>query len=386
MKAHLSKYSMVLMLMFMAALAYSQPRKPGKGGGSKTTKKQKTSFIDKILGDVSKKARRNEMKKKNRELSQFTIKTDFSKTKRHIMFGATMGATNYFGDLAPRYRRGSTDLALTRSAMGAFVAYRVHPYIVVGGSLSWFRLRGDDNSSDPKASEEGHGRYVRGLHFRNDLKELAITGTFDLYPGDKGYKRRMDIMPYAFVGISILHHNPKARLPVIEPGNLNSWVELRPLGTSGQYSGLKGSPQPYSKWQIAVPLGFGARYRIMDNLDVGLNIGYRLLFTDYIDDVSDQYPEEEAYDAMYNKNPLSVVMSNRTSEVYSASTGEKRTMQGVDESEIFYQNSNGFEASRVPGNMFGGAPRGNKRRDYFITTCFTATYYYDIKQRPPRFR
>lgn len=47
-----------------------------------------------------------------------------------------------------------------------------------------------------------------------------------------------------------------------------------------------------------------------------------LLFTDYIDDVSDQYPLEEAYDAMYNRNPLSVVMSNRYDEVYAASTGE----------------------------------------------------------------
>lgn len=386
MKAHITKITMVLMLVLLAVSAFSQPRKPGKGGGNKTTKKQKTTFVDKIFGNVSKKIKRNEMKRKNQELSQFTVKTDFSKTKRHVMFGGSFGAANYFGDLAPRYRRGSSDLALTRSAIGGFVAYRLHPYITLSGSLSWFRLRGDDASSDPTAGDDGYGRYVRGLHFRNDLKEFAAYGTFDLYPGDKGYKRRMPLIPYAFVGLSLIHHNPKARLPTTEPGQINSWVELRPLGTSGQYSGLKGSPRQYSKWQLAIPIGIGARYRVGDKLDIGLNIGYRILFSDYIDDVSDQYPQEEAFDAMYNRNPLSVVMSNRSAEVYSASTGERRTMQGVNEKEVFYQNGNGFEASRIPGNMFGGAPRGNKRRDYFVTTCLTATYYYDIKQRPPRFR
>jgi hypothetical protein len=386
MKAHISKYYMVPMLLIVAALAYAQPRKPGSGGKPKTSKPQKESFVDKVFGDVRKKAKRAEMKSKNRELSQFTVKTDFSKTKRHIMFGANLGAANYFGDLAPRYRRGSTDLALTRTAMGAFAGYRVHPFISLYGSLSWFRIKGDDHSSDPSIGEDGYGRYVRGLHFRNDIKELAFYGTFDLHPGDKGYKRRMDLNPYAFIGISVFHHNPVARLPVEVPGQTRPWVKLQPLGTSGQYSGLRGAPRPYSLWQIAIPLGVGARYRVKDNIDIGLNIGYRLLFTDYIDDVSEQYPVEEAYDAMYKRNPLSVVMSNRSAEQYAASTGEKRTMQGVNDVEVFYQNGNGFEARRIPGNMFGGAPRGNKRRDYLITTCLTATYYYDIKQRPPRFR
>lgn len=386
MKARISRYYMVPMLLMVAALAYAQPRKPGNGSKPRTTKQQKTSFVDRIFGNVSKRTKRAEMRGKSRELSQFTVKTDFTKTKRHIMFGASMGASNYFGDLAPRYRRGSTNLGLTRSAMGVFAGYRVHPYISLFGSLSWFRIKGDDQSSDPLQGDDGYGRYVRGLHFRNDLKELAFYGTFDLYPGDKGYRRRNDVNAYAFVGISIFHHNPVARLPVEAPGQVEPWVELRPLGTSGQYSGLKGSPRPYNLWQVAIPFGIGARYRFNDNIDLGLNVGYRLLFTDYIDDVSEQYPVEEAYDAMYKRNPLSIVMSNRSAEVYAASNGEKRTFEGVNKAEIFYENGNGFEASRIPGNMFGGAPRGNKRRDYIVTTCLTATYYYDIKQRPPRFR
>jgi hypothetical protein len=276
--------------------------------------------------------------------------------------------------------------------MGAYAMYRVHPHILVHSSLSWFRIRGDDFSADPSESEDAWGRYTRGLSFRNDIKELAFTGVFDLFPTDKGYLRRNFLNPYAFIGLSVFHHNPKARKPVVEPGKTEAFVALQPLGTEGQFSGIPGSPRPYRRIQLAVPFGIGARYRIHDKFDVGLNIGYRFLFTDYIDDVSSQYPRDEAYDAMYARNPLSVLMSNRSAEDFSAATGERRRLRTLDgrnslEKEVFYSNEAAdFTAKRIVGNNFGGAPRGNKRRDYFITTCATLTYMYDIKQKPPRFR
>jgi len=395
MRKPILNYIFIVILTLATVAAQGQgrkPSKPGKGGGSKTTKQQKKTIIDRVFGDAGKRAKRAEMKAKNKQITQFTVKTDFSKSRRYVMFGGAVGAANYFGDLAPRFRRGSSDLDLTRSSFSGFVTYRVHPYITLSGSLGWYRIRGDDGSADPAESADAWGRYTRGLSFRNDIKEFALTGIFDLFPTDKGYLRRNFLNPYAFIGIAAFHHNPKARKPVVEPGKQEAFVDLQPLGTEGQFSGIPGSPRAYSRIQLAVPFGIGVRYRIHDKLDVGLNIGYRFLFTDYIDDVSSQYPRNEAYDAMYAKNPLSVLMSNRSGEEFAAATGERRRLRTLDgrqslEKEVFYSNeADAFTATRIVGNEFGGAPRGNKRRDYVINTCATLTYMYDIKQKPPRFR
>jgi hypothetical protein len=47
--------------------------------------------------------------------------------------------------------------------------------------------------------------------------------------------------------------------------------------------------KPYSLVQKEIPMGFGFKYYIRENMYVGLEILHRQLFTDYIDDVSTGY-------------------------------------------------------------------------------------------------
>ncbi|PTB89750.1 hypothetical protein C9994_17455, partial [Marivirga lumbricoides] len=79
--------------------------------------------------------------------------------------------------------------------------------------------------------------------------------------------------------------------------NAGQWVSLRELGTEGQnfdkaqYKELYGKdlPKPYSRIQIVIPVGLGARYKLSSNFDIALEISYRHTFTDYLDDVGGEY-------------------------------------------------------------------------------------------------
>jgi hypothetical protein len=90
---------------------------------------------------------------------------------------------------------------------------------------------------------------------------------------------------YFFGGVGAFNFNPKAQLN-------NAWVELQPLGTEGQ--GLEGGPEPYSLTQICIPMGLGLRKALNKQWSVGLELQYTKTFTDYIDDVSTNYFDNDA--------------------------------------------------------------------------------------------
>jgi len=355
------------------------------------------------LGQYGKKAKRAALKTRNKQISRFTVRTDFSKSKKYISFGGGFGASNYFGDLAPRSRRGSFDFSKTRTYFTGFYLHRIHPNITLRGALSWIRLRGDDYSvadiSSPTNDEKG--RFIRNLNFRNDIFEVSCVGIFELFPTDRGYLRRNFLNPYGILGLSFFHHNPVGKTPVIK-GETNEWVDLQPLGTEGQNTGVPGTPQPYSLWQIGVPLGLGIRYRLADKWDLSFEFCYRFVFTDYLDDVSGKFPADSVYARMLEQgNELGVIMSNRSGELYAAVDGENRAASfkqwktpfnekkpfgKLKDVEIPYGEGESYTMTRYDGMENGASPRGNKRRDYWLNTSLNLAYILEIKQKPPKFR
>jgi len=91
--------------------------------------------------------------------------------------------------------------------------------------------------------------------------------------------------PYVFAGIGVFHYNPYA----IYQGNK---YYLQPLGTEGQ--GLSQYPEKklYSLTQFCIPYGGGFKWQVNCNLNLGFEFGHRKLFTDYLDDVSGTYADE----------------------------------------------------------------------------------------------
>lgn len=350
------------------------------------------------MAQYGKRAKRAALKTRNKQISRFTVRTDFSKSKKYVSFGGGIGMSNYFGDLAPRSRRGSSDMGLTRTYLSGFYLHRIHPNITVRGALSWIRLRGDDYSvatiASPTADEEG--RFIRNLSFRNDIFEISGVGIFELFPTDRGYLRRNFLNPYGILGLSLFYHNPKALTPY-KRGEEQKWVALQPLGTEGQYTGIPGTPKPYSLIQLGIPLGLGVRYRIADKWDLSLEFCYRFVFTDFLDDVSGKFPADSVYKKMLEQgNELGVKMSNRSMEDRSAVDLENRA--NVFRSwkrpfatqrrkvEITYNDGEKYVMERYFGMENGASPRGNKARDYWLNTAVHLAYILEIKQKPPKFR
>lgn len=357
-------------------------------------------FIPKgsVWAQYGKRAKRAALKTRNKQISRFTVRTDFSKSKKYISFGGGVGITNYFGDLSPRSRRGSSDMGYTRWYLTGFYLHRIHPHITIRGALTWMRLQADDYSvssiASPTADEEG--RFIRNLSFRNDIFEVSACGVFELFPTDRGYLRRNFLNPYGVIGLGLFYHNPKALTPY-KKGEEQKWVDLRPLGTEGQYTGIPGTPKPYSLFQLGIPLGLGVRYRLHDKWDLSLEFCYRFVFTDYIDDVSSKFPADSVYKKMLEQgNEMGVKMSNRSGEVTSAYDLEDRSKvfkswkrpftTKLNNVEIPYEGDQKYVMRRYEGMENGASPRGNKARDYWLNTAFHLAYILEIKQKPPKFR
>ncbi len=365
-------------------------------------------------------AKRAEMRAKSREISKFTVKTKFGKSKQYASVGGYLGMSNYFGDLAPRGSRASTSLKLTRSYLGGFYNKRMNPNISWRVSLAWVRLRGDDFNANTE-NAEGRGRYQRNLSFRNNLYEVSGVGIIDILPTDRGYLRRNFLNGYGLLGVAVMTNAPKGLVPEKYGfANEGKWVKLRPLGTEGQ--GMEGYGKKYSWIQPAVILGGGLRYRVMDKLDLGLEIAWRFTFTDYLDDVSGQYvPYQDKFrfqngeyvtDAngnyikdidspvhestspddpgTYTKEALWFAMSNKSGNPLS-STGRTRDWKKAGKEKLTPDDFASFgppenNMKYLKGNEFGAAPRGNPDRDGFTVTTLTATYILEYRARTPKFR
>ncbi|HLG39619.1 MAG TPA: hypothetical protein VI461_08115, partial [Chitinophagaceae bacterium] len=124
------------------------------------------------------------------------------------------------------------------------------------------------------------GRYERNLSFRSDITDFQLSAEvhplfFKSY--DEGEAPR--ISPYAVAGIGFFTFNPEA--------NLNGqWYALQPLHTEGQGFAEYPGRKPYQLKQVNIPLGIGVKYEVNSFLNARLEIVYRKLFTDYLDDVS----------------------------------------------------------------------------------------------------
>ena len=228
----------------------------------------------------------------------------FNKNRRYWSFGGGIHALNYFGDLAPKNRIASSEISFTRPGIGIQAQYRLNPSFSFRTSFLYGRLKGDDDSS-----EFGDGdatfRYQRNVHFRNNIKQLSAGIVWDIKKHSRTFITRPELIPYVFLGVAVLHHNPKAQVPDFDAvhfrytspseildddprysdGKGNSvssgdWVALRPLQTEGK---------KYSNFAFAIPVGVGARYKVNRYWDLSFEVSYNQTFTDYLDDVSGDY-------------------------------------------------------------------------------------------------
>jgi hypothetical protein len=199
-----------------------------------------------------------------------------------------LGATNFLGDLGGANQIGTHflkdfEFSATRPSINLGVRYKNNRYYGFKVALYTGMVNGNDNlTTEPY-------RHNRNLHFRSPIIELSGQIEGYLTKEQQGHLYRIknargmkhiDLQAYGFVGVGAFFFNPQAQYA-------HQWVNLQPLGTEGQ--GLKAGTHKYSRINVAIPIGIGAKYAIDRRWSVGLEYGIRYTLTDYIDDVSTVY-------------------------------------------------------------------------------------------------
>lgn len=250
--------------------------------------------------------------------------------------GVFGGLAAYNGDLTDRL----FPRKVTNAGVGITGHYELTSQLVLRGGFTYAVIGGADRFSRDSAFIR------RNLSFETSLFE--VSAVIEYYLTDLNEHR---FSPYGFIGLAAWHFNPYAYYA-------GQKVYLKPLSTEGQ--GLPGYRKPYHLTQLAIPFGAGVKYVINDRIRIGLEVGYRKLFTDYLDDVSTSYANPN--DLLAAKGQLAVDISYRGDEVAGGSSSypDKSMLRGRAKRKDAYYFT-GIRLTYRLGN--GGGGNFSRRRN-----------------------
>jgi len=229
--------------------------------------------------------------------------------RQRVEYSFGVGAANFLGDLGGADKIGTNgfedfELSTTRYALQAGYRYRILRDLYVKGGLTYAEVRGSDYLTEEPA------RRMRELTFESHLVELGAQLEYMLIRQKSGHLYRLRgvrgkswfrFEVYLFGGIGGLWYNPTAKAPD------GDWFSLRDMHTEGQ--GLPGGPEQYSGLTFVLPYGIGIRRslggagsRRFSPWSITLELSMRKTFSDYIDDVSDVYYDNDKIRANYGND------------------------------------------------------------------------------------
>ncbi len=200
--------------------------------------------------------------------------------------GGWAGTAWYFGDLNTEF-----DLSMPHAAVGALARYNFNERVAVRLSANYATISGDDARSDNLFQR------ARNLSFRSPIVDGTVQMEFNFLPYEHGSKDEF-FTPYLLGGLTVFYFNPMAQYE-------GRWVELRPLGTEGQFKG-----EEY--YAVTGALAYGMGFKISLNRELSLNfeLSGRRTFTDYLDDVSTVYPDLDDLERL--RGPVAAALSDRS--------------------------------------------------------------------------
>lgn len=253
--------------------------------------------------------------------------------------GLLFGGSTYQGDIVPNNDRFST--GPVHQALGIFYRKSLNSNFGLKANLNYGTLSGDDANSQLESLR------ARNLNFRSRLFELGLNAEWSLWGDDSRWQ------PFVYAGVSTFYFKPET----VYNGQI---VSLQPLGTEGQ--GLEGRPNKYQLISFAIPVGAGVKFRVTEHINVGIDIGIRRTFTDYIDDVSTTYVNYQ--DLAAGNGELAADLSYRGDELPGifddpriVQTGEKR---GNDLATDYYWIGGLTVSYVIPSKVFKGSPKLRK--------------------------
>ncbi|MCQ2280744.1 MAG: DUF6089 family protein [Bacteroidales bacterium] len=211
--------------------------------------------------------------------------------------GAMAGASFYLGDLNPRKVFG-----MSRPAGGIMYRYNFTPRWAIRANILFAQVEGDDAITNKN--------YERNLSFKSPITEIGVMAELNFF---KLYHERGKnfFSPYLFGGIAVFSFNPQAQ------DVDGTWYALQHLGTEGQ--GFEGQKDYYSLCNVAIPFGLGFRFTFGKYFSLGAEWGMRFTFTDYLDDVSGNYYDNQALKE--NRGSVVARLADKSEFTHTAGTG-----------------------------------------------------------------
>ncbi|MBL7739440.1 MAG: outer membrane beta-barrel protein [Chitinophagaceae bacterium] len=271
-------------------------------------------------------------------LISFCLITVLSAAQR-VHIGVFGGFAAYNGDLTEKIFTRK----LINGSVGVSVNYEWKDRVMLRGGFTYAVVGGADRyNSQPDL-------VARNLSFETSITEFSAIGEYYFF---NLYDQRFS--PYVFGGLAVYHFNPYTYYN-------NNKIYLRPLSTEGQ--GLPGYPgrQPYDLTQFAIPFGAGIKFALNDKIRIGLELGIRKLFTDYLDDVSAMYADPN--DLLAAKGQMAVDLSYRGDELPNGNPvyPDKTAIRGGEKHEDMYYFTGLHLTYRIGGgNGFFG--NGNRKK------------------------
>jgi hypothetical protein len=204
--------------------------------------------------------------------------------------GISGGMANYNGDMLDKLYV----MKQTNGYIGADVHYEISARIQLRAGFNFARVNGNDRYGSKDYLQK------RNLNFESAISEFSLGAEFFLF--DLSEEK---MSPYLFASLAYFHFNPYTY------DSSGKKTFLSRLSTEGQ--GLYPDRKKYSLSQIAIPVGGGLRVSITDNIRIGFELGFRKLFTDYLDDVSTTYADYN--DLLSAKGPVAVGLAYREDEL-----------------------------------------------------------------------
>lgn len=255
-----------------------------------------------------------------------------------------IGITGFLGELGGANATGTHfvrdfEYKTSRPVISVGLRRRLSSFTSVKSNFFYGYISGSDRLTTE------YFRQNRNLSFRSPIIELSAQFEFFIIKEQQGAlykiknargKKHIDILLYGFAGSGVFFFNPQAKYA-------GTWVKLQPLGTEGQ--GLVPGTRKYFRLSPAILYGGGMKFGISRKLSAGVEIGLRKTFTDYLDDVSTTY---------YDNDALRLIRGDIAAELADPSFDKGPSSPNADGS---------------------GAQRGNpENKDFYGFVSFTVNY------------
>jgi len=221
---------------------------------------------------------------------------------QNFHLSARVGIANYQGDL--QSKNITFKQARFLGSLGA--QYDLSEHFTARTYLTLTSLKADDKKGTAAMK-------ARNLNFQTRVFEWELGMQYNFLSLNNSW-----FTPYIYAGVGLYNFKPFTRTAD------GAKTFLKPLSTEGQ--GIIPGKKGYKLTQFNIPLGIGATYVLSEDIRVGLEMGYRKLFTDYLDDVSTEYVDESVLLAA--KGQTAADLAYRGDEVGAGSYPAAKTPRG----------------------------------------------------------